>query len=212
MNLRDKLFSKNKATFRIAYDAPEMIRTLASTMQAYLPTHRKRPLVVVCIGTDRSTGDALGPLVGTKLQEKAHHDIHVFGTLDEPVHAVNLNDYIQHIKQTYHRPFIIAIDACLGELKSVGDITLHDGPVRPGLGVNKELTPVGHIHLNGIVNVSGFMEYFVLQNTRLSFVMKMADAIALSLHQAIVMFTKKEETSLPREKFPLPFKSDSCMD
>jgi len=47
------------------------------------------------------------------------------------------------------------------------------------------LPPVGDMHITGIVNVGGFMEYFVLQNTRLSLVMKMshiiAEAIFLSL-------------------------------
>ncbi|MGB4008573.1 MAG: DUF1256 domain-containing protein, partial [Bacillota bacterium] len=33
-------------------------------------------------------------------------------------------------------------------------------------------------HITGIVNVGGFMEYLVLQNTRLSLVIRMAEAIA----------------------------------
>lgn len=49
--------------------------------------------------------------------------------------------------------------------------------------MNKELPEVGEIHLTGIVNVSGFMEFFVLQNTRLNLVMKMAKTIA----EAIVL-------------------------
>ena len=28
----------------------------------------KRPIIFLCIGTDRSTGDSLGPLIGYKLQ------------------------------------------------------------------------------------------------------------------------------------------------
>jgi putative sporulation protein YyaC len=50
--------------------------------------------------------------------------------------------------------------------------------------VNKELPEVGELHITGIVNVAGFMEYFVLQNTRLGLVMKMADVIAASLVKA----------------------------
>jgi len=37
----------------------------------------------------------------------------------------------------------------------------------------------------GVVNVGGFMEYFVLQNTRLSLVMRMADVIAEGLRLAL---------------------------
>ncbi|MDQ0659408.1 putative sporulation protein YyaC [Paenibacillus sp. W2I17] len=60
-----------------------------------------------------------------------------------------------------------------------------NGPLKPGAGVNKELPPVGDIHLTGIVNVGGFMEYFVLQNTRLSLVMRMSEIISSSLYSAI---------------------------
>ncbi|MDU5948577.1 MAG: spore protease YyaC, partial [Paenibacillus macerans] len=66
-----------------------------------------------------------------------------------------------------------------------GSIQVVQGPLRPGAGVNKELPPVGDIHLTGIVNVGGFMEYFVLQNTRLSLVMRLADIIANCVYTAI---------------------------
>lgn len=39
--------------------------------------------------------------------------------------------------------------------------------------------------MTGIVNVGGFMEYFVLQNTRLSLVMNMANVIGDALHLAL---------------------------
>lgn len=147
--------------------------------------HRK--IVIVCIGTDRSTGDALGPLIGSKLSTRLEEDkAAVYGTLESPVHAVNLQETIDEIKQKYHDPFVIAVDACLGQLSSVGLVTLGNGPLRPGAGVNKVLPEVGNIHLTGIVNVGGFMEYFVLQNTRLSVVMRMADCIADSLTQAVL--------------------------
>lgn len=142
-------------------------------------------LVIVCVGTDRSTGDALGPLVGTSLSKWNSPLFHLYGTLDEPVHAVNLQETLDKIYFLHEHPFIIAIDACLGRNSSVGCIQVTEGPLHPGAGVNKKLPPVGNIHLTGIVNISGFMEYFVLQNTRLSLVMKLSDIISKSLYKAI---------------------------
>lgn len=144
-----------------------------------------RPVVVVCIGTDRSTGDSLGPLIGTSLSKHQSPHFSLYGTLEEPVHAMNLEDTLLQINRTHRKPFIIGIDACLGQVASIGSIHVGTGPVRPGAGVNKELPPVGDIHITGIVNVGGFMEYFVLQNTRLHLVMKMADIISCSLYSAI---------------------------
>lgn len=146
------------------------------------------PLIILCIGTDRSTGDSLGPLIGTKLSAEKTKEIHIFGTLDEPVHAVNLPETIEHIYQNYQNPFILAIDACLGRTESVGYISVKEGSLQPGTGVNKELPSVGDLQIIGIVNVGGFMEYMVLQNTRLSLVMKMANIISEGINQEVKKF------------------------
>lgn len=143
------------------------------------------PLVFLCIGTDRSTGDSLGPLVGSRLVEGSLPGILVYGTLEHPVHATNLQETLAKIQSTCTRPCITAIDACLGRLESVGNITIGKGSLKPGAGVNKILPAVGHIYITGVVNVGGFMEYFVLQNTRLNLVIKMARVIADGLTLAI---------------------------
>lgn len=143
-------------------------------------------VVVLCVGTDRSTGDCLGPLVGHKLSKLySMMNIHVLGTLKEPVHAKNLDENMNYILNTIKNPFIIAIDASLGKMENIGKINLYKGPLFPGAGVNKNLQPVGDISITGIVNMSGFMEYIVLQNTRLSLVMEMAETISLSLYMSI---------------------------
>lgn len=186
-------YQSDQLTERLSY---ALYSTLLSKLNYY-------DLVVVCIGTDRSTGDALGPLVGSKLQKLYPEQMFVYGTLDDPVHAVNLEETILTIKKKHRSPFIIAIDACLGDLKSVGMITYAKGAVRPGAGVKKQLPEVGNYHLTGIVNVGGFMEYFVLQNTRLSIVMKIADKIASSLYYCSVQLGKRKRSLIEREKLPL---------
>lgn len=173
-------------SLKIPYNEPSVTNRLAQRLESHLgPLPLERRIVIVCVGTDRSTGDSLGPLVGSTLAREANPQFDLYGTLDEPVHAMNLNETLLRISRTASHPFVIAVDACLGQVSSVGCIQLGDGPVRPGAGVNKDLPPVGDVHLTGIVNVGGFMEYFVLQNTRLNLVMKMADIIAQSLLLAI---------------------------
>ena len=44
--------------------------------------------------------------------------------------------------------------------------------------MKKELPPTGDAHIVGHVNVGGFRDFFVLQNTRLSLVVDMAARIA----------------------------------
>lgn len=133
-------------------------------------------VVFVCIGTDRSTGDSFGPLVGTFLKEVGYTN--VYGTLHDPVHALNLEETMQNLPKD---KFVIGIDACLGRMKNVGKIIVSDKPVKPGSGVGKDLGEVGDISITGIVNISGYMEFLVLQNTRLSLVMDLAEKTAKSL-------------------------------
>ncbi|WP_019536862.1 spore protease YyaC [Paenibacillus ginsengihumi] len=190
---------KPKDSFKIMHteaNSAEVLADRISEVLRQIPAHR--PIVLICVGTDRSTGDSLGPLVGTQLKKYNIQGLHLYGTLDHPVHAMNLNDTLTIVHQHYNNPFIIAVDACLGQLTSVGCIQLGSGPVKPGAGVNKELPPVGDIHVTGIVNVGGFMEYFVLQNTRLSLVMSMAEVISKSFYDAMSGLKRWTATSLAR--------------
>ena len=138
-----------------------------------------RPIVFVCIGSDRGTGDSLGPLIGYKLNKSPFASrFIIYGTLEYPVHALNLDETIGHIKSTHPGALVIAIDASLGSPGHLGYVTLGKGSLRPGAGVDKDLAEIGDIFITGIVNVSGSMEQLLLQTTRLSVVMQMADFIS----------------------------------
>lgn len=142
------------------------------------------PETILCIGTDRSTGDALGPLIGTALTHYPALAPKVIGTLENPVHASNLDKVLKQM--IFHHTRVLAIDASVGELEEVGKITVEKGALLPGSGVNKDLPGVGDYHITGTVNIGGFMEYFVLQNTRLFFVMQMSEVISLAILQSMM--------------------------
>lgn len=174
---------------------PEAVERLTSALAGLLHAHKgpEQTLVALCIGTDRSTGDSLGPIIGSALKRRLPH-IPLLGTLDAPVHAVNLKDKLQEVQLSYQSPFVLAIDACLGRIDSVGKIDVGPGPLHPGAGVNKELPRVGDAYISGIVNVGGFLEYFVLQNTRLNVVMALAEVITEGLHNIFTATRDMERT------------------
>lgn len=134
---------------------------------------KNKKVLFACVGTDRSTGDSLGCLTGTFLQELGYN---IVGTLDDPLHATNLVERMAGIKEM-DIDLVIAIDACLGRQENIENIYLKDIPLKPGAGVGKDLPEIGDYTITGIVNVGGFMEYMVLQNTRLSKVMNMSKSI-----------------------------------
>lgn len=141
-----------------------------------------RPIVFLCIGSDRSTGDSLGPLVGHKLKYLSKKNFYIHGTLERPVHAKNITSVLDEIKFNFRNPYIVAIDACLGALNNIGKVFIQKKPLIPGLALNKSLPPVGEMSITGIVNISGSFEFLVLQNTRLNTVMRLADSISKGIY------------------------------
>lgn len=169
------------------FDAPDRIATsLITLITAQEKEYQNLLRVVLCIGSDRSTGDSLGPLVGNYLSRLILPRTEVWGTLAEPVHALNLDQCIKRLENSDKRTVVIAVDASLGKPGTVGIIEVGQGPLHPGAGVNKKLPPVGHIYLSGIVNLGGFMEQMVLQSTRLFHVMELAGVISRGLHRALL--------------------------
>lgn len=138
-------------------------------------------LVILCIGTDRVTGDSLGPLIGYKLSRKVLPAFSIYGTLEDPVHALNLSETIENIKKEHPCSCIIAIDASLGVKEHLGCVMLKNGPIQPGAGVRKKLELVGDISITGIVNSCGLLDHLALQTTRLATVMSLADCICQGL-------------------------------
>ena len=141
-------------------------------------------LIFCCIGTDRSTGDALGPLVGTWLKDNPSFPYEVIGTLQQPLHALNLQQTVESLQKRTSKPYVVAIDACLGKSEKIGHIIIEKGPLFPGKAVKKELPPVGDISIKGIVNVGGYQEYSTLQNTRLQLPYDMGKVLSRALFLA----------------------------
>ena len=137
-----------------------------------------KEIIILCIGSDRITGDSLGPLIGYQLSPYCSRVFHVYGTLDDPVHALNLPDRISYIHSRHPEALLVAIDASRGSRRHQGYITIGNGAIRPGAGAGKTLPEVGDIFITGIVNVSGSFEQLLLQTTRLATIFHMAESIS----------------------------------
>ena len=170
------IFGRRKITYydtEAGFEAEKFAARLLLLLMNEMRASGRRQVVFLCIGTDRSTGDSLGPLIGSRLV--------VIGTLEHPVHAVNLDRTLEHIEEHYPDAIIIAVDAAVGRWDHVGLVTLEKGPLRPGLGVRKELAAVGDISITGIVGGAESGDPLFLQSIRLSMVMRLADCISRSI-------------------------------
>lgn len=109
-----------------------------------------RQIILLCIGSDKVSGDCLGPLVGSKLTENELTIPH-YGTLAAPIHAANLTETLFAIEKKYPDPFFIVVDAAVGEKKRIGMVSIRHDPLSPGQGIGKNIKPIGHLTITGLV-------------------------------------------------------------
>lgn len=173
----------NSSQFRIHYKETGVIWKLSTQFLQQIP-FRLENLIFLCIGTDRSTGDSLGPLTGSHLTEHKRFPFPVIGTLETPLHALNLEEQLAEIQLNNPDAFLIAIDACLGRGSSIGQILFQNEPIYPGQAVGKTLPAVGDASIKGVVNIAGFMDHAVLQSTRLHLPFEMSRILARALQLA----------------------------
>ncbi len=148
-----------------------------AALKKLLPDCRLAP-VVVCIGSDLSVGDSLGPLVGTMLKDRlSRRNIFVYGTLSKPVTAHEISYVNGFIGRSHPGRKIIAVDAAVGSPCDVGLIKFSPAGVKPGSGADKKLAKVGDVSIMGIVAEKSLFNYALFSATRLNMVYRMANII-----------------------------------
>ncbi|MCL2320860.1 MAG: spore protease YyaC [Oscillospiraceae bacterium] len=145
---------------------------IAKILKKYL----QKNTIIICIGTDKCIGDSLGPFVGTFLKDK-DYPFDVYGTIENPIHALNIRSTLHQIETSYPDNNIIAVDACLGDKKSIGEIHFRPHPIYPGKGVGKNLPKIGNASFIAIVESINNSENYISNNIRLDFIIKMARTI-----------------------------------
>ena len=146
-------------------------------------TQQKTP-IFVCIGSDLVLGDSLGPLVGTLLRKKNILPF-VYGTLNYPITAKEVQYAKNYVKLMHKNSTIIAIDAAVGSSQDVGQIKVIDKGIKPGLGVKKDLEEIGDVSIIGIVSSKSENNYNLYNLTRLNLIYKMAERIAEGIESYI---------------------------
>jgi len=158
---------------RLAVDADG----LADFFRTICGKHPDRDaLIALCIGTDRSTGDAFGPLVGERLSEGGWP--RVIGTLEAPCDANRLAAAIASIPTG---GIVLAFDACLGKEEDIGKYTILEGPLQPAAATGHSAGshgPIGHYSVAAVVGRRSIKPLWELQSASLYRVMNMARTAA----------------------------------
>jgi len=145
-----------------------------------------KPPILLCIGTDRVTGDCFGPLVGTMLLNTHSADTYIYGTLDSPVTALNLLQTVAFIKFKHPNRTILAIDSSLGKESDVGNIRVIADGIYPGAATGKNLPKVGDFSITATIAPLG--KSSLLYGVRLGFVHSLAQKAAAAINRALKDF------------------------
>lgn len=153
-----KLFRKWKNEKTVFNEKDIVSIALTQDSLEELLVNAGKEIAVLCIGSDKNIADSLGPLVGTMLKEN-NLPYPVYGTLEAPVHALNLEMTLEEIHQELDNHLLIVLDACIGQVEEIGTVLLRQGPLHPGIAIGNVLPPVGDFHLLAVVNYQNKKNY-----------------------------------------------------
>ena len=151
--------------------------------------------VILCIGSDLSVGDSLGPVTGTKLKQAlAGLNCYVYGTLAKPITAHEVKYMNEFLALTHPSSPVIAIDAAVGNAGDIGLIKVAKRGLHPGSGANKRLNKVGDVSIMGIIAEQSVFNYSLFSATRLNVVYKMSEIIAEGVSSFVLEYIRTVNT------------------
>ena len=111
----------------------------------------KKERVFLCIGSEKLVFDSLGPMVGTMLKNRDDLDAYVYGTMAEPITALQVETASAFIRRFHPGAEVIVVDSAIGKREEIGSVKFFDRGLRPALGIDREMGVVGDKSVMGIV-------------------------------------------------------------
>lgn len=167
--------------------------TLTEMFECYVP-------VIVCVGTDATIGDTLGPLVGTKLME-SKANCYVYGNLSATITAKEVPTIKKFLASVHPLAKILVVDAAVGIEDDVGKIKLYKDGIFPGLGADKNLPKLGDGSIIGIVSPRSKNNMVFMNFTRFSPIYKMAETISQGILQYVDYCNQLSQVNFYNEGF-----------
>lgn len=149
-------------------------------------------LVFLCVGTKKVTGDLVGPMVGSMLNDlffyEKKYDIKIFGTLNENVNFTNVLSILSLIEDNYKDSCVIVIDAALSKKEYIGNIFVTNNKIALGSSFYKEKIMVGDIGIKVVVGKNyeiSKLNYLCLNNVSNEFIYNISKIVSNGIMEAI---------------------------
>lgn len=146
-------------------------------------------IYVIGIGSNRISGDSLGPFVGTLLKNSYPDHLTILGNLQSPLDATTLVPELTSF--TFKKnSFVIGVDSVFGSEEMVNSIVVNDGHIVPGIGLGNILPPIGDSGITGVVLENDPLLKNSLLCTDLHLVYTMATSIAKGISLTVRQYFK----------------------
>lgn len=175
------------AAFDSKYDIAKMLFDLIKTDAL--------PPVILCVGSCRSVGDSLGPLVGHLLTTKHNIRTFVYGTLSRPINRWGVMECARFIRKK-HRAKIVAVDAALGS--EIYAVKVFKGGLAPAAALGTALPRVGDYAVTANVNYPQKDNGAALKCASFKTVSKIAEKIAFALSDALTLYRAQKNFTCTR--------------
>jgi putative sporulation protein YyaC len=165
--------------------APLLIR---QTLYSLIPQGVEH-IYVIGIGSNRISGDSLGPFVGTLLYNICPSHLTVLGNLKSPLDATTLVPTLTPFIFR-NNSFVLAIDSVMGNEDMVNSIVVNEGSLVPGRGLGNILPAIGDCSISGVVLQNDPALKNSLLCTDLNLIYTMATSIAKGIALTVRQYFK----------------------
>ncbi len=147
-------------------------------------------LEILCIGTDRITGDSLGPIVGSNINEYINKEniknVNVLGSLEKPLNNITINEY-----KKSEGKVVIVIDSAVSNTYKIGEIVTKENNIIIRNALKDDKIIPSDICIKAVVSrdlEDEELNFIMLQNVKLNIVMNLSKKISEELIKAIENF------------------------
>lgn len=153
--------------------------------------------ILLFVGSDKVVGDSLAPICGGLLK-KMNPPCFIYGDLENPVNAKNLQSTVNFITRMHAGCKILVVDASVGCEADVGIVKFLRCGIKPGKAVGRNFDAVGDFAIAGIVAAKDNLAK-TISPVRLFDVSVMAEEIAREIYLcARAHFAKFNQPTLPK--------------
>ena len=145
-------------------------------------------VIILCIGTKKIIGDSIGPIIGENIKYMENEYLRIYGALENTINFNNAKSILTEIYENFDNPYLITIDAALGNKESMGRVILNKGYIKIGKALEKSICFYSNLTIKCVVGEntnSRFNNLIELKNADVEQVKKMANIVSSGIEKVL---------------------------